>query len=120
MYEQEGQRDDRSEPEQHSNPQISVHVFVQRSVTGNPELERLAEEVARTQSPRRLTRGATNVAVLIPARRAGRKMRTNKAAAEREAALAATFGAWKDLVDPEQLKRELAEAQSDDRPAPHL
>ena len=47
-------------------------------------------------------------------------MRTNKAAAEREAALAATFGAWKDLVDPEQFKRELAEAQSDDRPAPHL
>ena len=90
-------------------------------ITSNPELARLVEEVARTQSPRRLTRGATDVAVLIPARRVGRTKRTDgDDAAERAAALATTFGAWKELVDPEQLKRELAEAQSDDRPAPDL
>ena len=86
-----------------------------------PELGRLADEVARTGRARVLRRDRKVVAKLVPARRPSRRRPTSSdATAEREAALMSTFGAWKHLVDADQLKRDLNEAQSDDRPAPHL
>jgi hypothetical protein len=39
--------------------------------------------------------------------------------ADIDAALA-TFGAWRDTIDTERLKRELDEARSDDRPPVEL
>ncbi len=86
-----------------------------------PDLARLADEVARTGTARVLQRDKKNVAVLVPARAGGRRRRgRGTTPADRAATLAITFGAWKDLVDADQLKRELTEAQSDDRPALQL
>lgn len=54
---------------------------------------------------------------LAPRRQRGRRrVQTADPVTQREAALTRTFGTWKGLVDAEQLKRELSEAQSDDRP----
>ncbi|MFN8559857.1 MAG: hypothetical protein U0531_21735 [Dehalococcoidia bacterium] len=86
-----------------------------------PDLARLAEEVARTGMARVLQRDHEDVARLVPMRRRGsRPARPADPVAERTATLANTFGAWKDLVNADQLKRELYEAQSDDRPALQL
>ena len=86
-----------------------------------PELARLAEEVARTGKARVLQHDRRDVARIVPAQRRGSRLPAPRdAVAEREAALASTFGAWKHLVDADALKRELNEAQSDDRPALEL
>lgn len=90
-----------------------------------PELSRLVDEVRRMNARLPLRRAGEDVAVLAPARprRSRRRRSTAREAAlvaERTATLTATFGEWKDLVDAEALKRELAEAQSDSRDAVQL
>ena len=44
-----------------------THELQPIDLTTNPELAQLADEVAHTQRPRRLRRGNTDVAVLMPA-----------------------------------------------------
>ena len=80
-----------------------------------PDLVRLAEEVARTGTPRVLRRGDEEVAVLSPAK-ARRRFKVKRITEEDIAASLATAGSWKDLVDTEQLKRDLDAARSDDSP----
>jgi hypothetical protein len=89
-------------------------------ISAMPELARLAEEVARTGTARVLRRDEEDIAVLVPARLPRRRKADTATPEEREASLSSTFGAWSGLVDGEQLKRELVEAQSDDRPALQL
>ena len=84
-----------------------------------PELARLAEEAARTEQPRLLRRDTTDVAILSPARPRRRRKWKTITEADRAAALAAA-GSWQGLVDPEQLKRDLDEARSSDRPPVEL
>jgi hypothetical protein len=87
-------------------------------VSSMPDLARLAEEVARTGTSRRLQRDNKDLARLVPARRRSRRRRST--APDSLTSLETTFGAWSGLVDGEQLKRELADAQSDSRPAAEL
>ena len=82
------------------------------------ELARLAREVRRTRTPIVLRESGQDLAIMSPAGRAPRRRRRGKAVtqADIDAALA-TAGAWKDLIDVDQFKQDLNEAQSDDRPA---
>jgi hypothetical protein len=93
-------------------------------ITQVTDFAQLAEEVRREGRPRMVTRNNEDFVEVKPARaRARSRSKTPTAAdpvAAREAVLTDTFGAWKDLVDADELKRELNEAQSDDRPAPRL
>lgn len=87
------------------------------NVSNNPALRQLVEEVARTRQPKvlRVDESQAEV-VLLPA-----KPRSRRAAltpAKREEILRATFGAWKGLIDADQLKRELNELQRDES-SPH-
>jgi hypothetical protein len=84
-------------------------------ITGMPDLIRLAEEVARTRTPRVLRRGDEDVAVLSPAPPKRRPKGKQLTPARREAVLA-TAGAWKGHIDAERFKREIKDARSDDRP----
>ncbi len=87
-------------------------------ISSMPEVACLAQEVATTGRPRLLRQDDKDLAILSPARPSPRR-RPGKAVtqADIDAALAAS---WKELVDPEQLKRELDEARSDDRPPVEL
>jgi hypothetical protein len=78
-----------------------------------PDLARLAEEVARTGMPRVLRQDDTDIAVLSPAPARRRRGRT-VTPADIAASLAA-IGSWKDLIDSDQLKRDLDAARGDDR-----
>ena len=84
-----------------------------------PDLARLAEEVARTRTPRVLRRGDEDLAVLSPAR--PKRRRKGKRPTEEDIAAAlAAVGSWKAIVDGERLKRELDEARSDTSPPVEL
>ena len=88
-------------------------------VATGPDLPSLAEEVARTRTPRVITRGDEDLAVLSPAtserRRRGKRITEEDIAASRAAA-----GSWKGLVDTEKLKAELDAARSDNSPPVRL
>ena len=84
-----------------------------------PDLARLAEEVARTRTPRVLRRGDEDLAVLSPAK--PKRRRTWKRPSEEDIARSlAAAGSWKGIVDTERLKRELDEARSDNSPPVEL
>ncbi|MGH2583727.1 MAG: hypothetical protein ACRDJE_02300 [Dehalococcoidia bacterium] len=82
-----------------------------------PGLAALVDEVRRTRKPMRIVRDDTDIAVIMPAptvnRRRLRDWRPNPE--DVEAALA-TFGSWKDHIDPEEFKRQRRELQVDDKP----
>ena len=84
-----------------------------------PDLAALAEEVRRTGTPRVLRRDGEDVALLMPPRRAKHRQ---DAPTPNEAlrALEASFGAWRGLVDGEQLKRDLRSARGNRRPPVQL
>jgi hypothetical protein len=75
-------------------------------ITNIPELARIAEEVAATKTPRRLTRYNKTVAVLMPpeAKATPRKIRA-KTKADYEAFRSAA-GGWKD-VDTDRLLKDI-------------
>ena len=80
-----------------------------------PDVLRLVDAVQRKRLPQRLQRGAEDVAILVPARAHRRRRQDKKRSSQEAAAVLATSGAWQGLIDPDQLKRELNEAQSDSR-----
>ena len=84
-----------------------------------PDLARLAEEVARTRTPRVLRRGDEDLAILSPTT-PKRRRRGKRVTEEDIAASLAAAGSWKELVDGEQLKRELDAARSDNSPPVEL
>jgi hypothetical protein len=79
-----------------------------------PDVSRLVHEVNRTGRSRVL-RVNGDEATLSPARRRQRKPKKELSQEEFRAALHATFGAWKGLIDPEEFKRQRRELQIDDR-----
>jgi hypothetical protein len=86
-------------------------------ISDHPAFRALVEQVARTREPKRLRVNGMEAEVVIrPARARGRRAPLKPE--EREKILRASFGAWKGLIDPDQLKRELNELQWDDAP-PH-
>jgi hypothetical protein len=82
------------------------------------ELAHLAREVHRTRTPITLREGGQDVAVMSPAGHAPRRRRQGRTVRQADIDTAlATAGACKGLIDLDKLKRDLNEAQSDDRPA---
>ena len=75
-------------------------------ISNNPELMRLAEEVARTKKPRELMRDKETVAILMPAttKQTPRKTRTKTKADY--AAFRSAAGGWND-VDTDQLMADI-------------
>jgi hypothetical protein len=72
-----------------------------------PELLRIAEEVSATGAPRLLKRAGQELAIVMPVRvGARRRPRRPRTPADSEAFLSSA-GGWKDLVDTEQLKRDI-------------
>src|SRR2546430_12623396 len=80
-------------------------------ITNIPDLVRIAEEVEATKTPRELRRENKPVALITPVTEAG-KVRKQKAKtkADYEAFLSAA-GGWKDLVDTEELKKDIYESR---------
>src|SRR5215211_1643212 len=85
-----------------------------------PELAHLVDEVQTTRKPRRITRDNEDVAILMPARPRSPRLRGKRVTQADIDAAMSVFGAWKDQVDPETLKRELRELQVDDKPSIEL
>jgi len=79
------------------------------------DLLRVVEEVRATKEPRVLQRDSEPVAMLTPLPARSRTRRSNSPEAVL-AAVRATAGAWKSLIDGEQLKKDIKEARGSDRP----
>jgi hypothetical protein len=99
-----------------------IHEAPPMEISTMPELARLAEDVARTGRPRRLTRGGTDAAMIVPVnaprpRRCPRGKEITQADIE---ATLSTFGAWKGHIDAEAFKHEIKDARSDHRPPVRL
>ena len=85
-----------------------------------PELLDLAREVQVTEEPRVLRYGEEDLAIVMPiARATKRRSKHTTPLLAREAVLAAA-GGWKDLIDAERLKEQLAASRGSDRPAVEL
>lgn len=82
-------------------------------VTDLPDLRRIAEEVRDTGRPCLLRIGDEGVALVVPIEE--ETNRRGRPTAEDEAASRASFGAWRGIVDGEQLKRDIAEARGSKR-----
>ena len=86
-------------------------------ISNNPELLRLAEEVAATKTPRQLTRKNKTVAVLIPV---GTTIKPEKkpapSKADYEASLA-TIGSWSDLDSDALIAHVYPAREEGSRPA---
>jgi hypothetical protein len=82
-------------------------------ITNSPDLLRLAEEVQASKRPRVLQRGHEAIAVLMPVARAARRgIRDTRSTM---AALQASAGSWKGVVDTRELKSEIVAARGSDR-----
>ena len=84
-------------------------------IDGFPALVDLARSVRDSGEARELCAGGETVAVLVPPRarhRAGNRRTRDTVDHE---ALLASFGAWKGLVDPDELKRRLRGERGSDR-----
>lgn len=75
-----------------------------------PDVARPVHDVNQTGRPRLIQAGG-DTARLSPARR---RRAASLTPAQREEILRATFGGWKGLVDPNQLKQELNDLQRDE------
>lgn len=88
-------------------------------VTDTPELRRIAEEVRATREPVVLRTGDEDIAIVVPIE-PGDRGRWRSTTEADDIASRASFGGWSDIVDADQLKREIAEARGSDRPVPDL
>ena len=88
-------------------------------IATGPDFARLVDEVARTRTPRVITRGDEDIAVLSPAK-PKRRLKGKRITEEDIAASLAAAGSWKGLLDTEQLKRDLDAARSDNSPPVEL
>lgn len=80
-----------------------------------PEMLRIAEEVKATNSPRILRRENEDIAVVMPIH-----PRERVGHGDRYHSFLSAAGGWRNLVDPDALKRALAASRSSDRPAVEL
>ena len=76
-----------------------------------PELARIVEEVEATKKPRELRRENKPVALITPVTGA-KKARKHRAKTKADyEAFKSAAGGWKDLVDTEQLKKDIYESR---------
>jgi hypothetical protein len=89
-------------------------------ITHVPALRELIAELAASNEPRVLRADSEDLAILTPVRATKRRRRGRaKTAADYEAFLASA-GGWKELVDTEQLKADIAESRRSSRPPVEL
>jgi hypothetical protein len=81
-------------------------------ISGIPELLAIVEDVQATRRPRVLRRDSKDVAVVVPV--LARAKHARSPASDREAVLS-TAGSWKDLVDADALKAQLANERGSNR-----
>lgn len=86
-------------------------------ISDMPELVRIVEAVRSSRQPQVLRRDNEDVALVVPL--PVNRKRSRRTAAD-HAAVLATAGSWKDLVDPEALKEQLAAERGSDRPTASL
>lgn len=86
-------------------------------ISDMPELVRIVEAVRSSRQPQVLRRDNEDVALVIPL--PGKRKRGHDTAAT-HAAVLATAGSWKDLVDGEALKEQLTAKRGSDRPVASL
>lgn len=79
------------------------------------DFTRLAREVAATGRPHILRDNGEDLVVVSPAR--ARPPKTKPLTQAQRQAIEALAGAWEGRINPDDFKRELREAQWDDRPA---
>ncbi|MBI4319079.1 MAG: hypothetical protein HY675_11370 [Chloroflexi bacterium] len=85
-----------------------------------PELLRIVEELRKSEEPRVLRRASEDLAILTPVPSGSER---KPKPAKRKAAYRAfrsAFGAWKDIVDADTLKDNLASSRGSDRPPVRL
>lgn len=79
-------------------------------ITHIPELVKIAEEVEATRTPRELRQENKPVAVIMPMTKSAPTKKREKTRADYEVFKSAA-GGWKDLVDTEQLKKDIYESR---------
>ena len=87
-----------------------AHESIPVDIRGVDDLEKLAEEVRRTRTPRILTRADEVIAVLSPARRTIKRPPIRRKSAADIAAFLSSAGGWKDVVDTDKLRADIAES----------
>lgn len=81
-------------------------------ISQNPALIQLVDEIRARNTPRVLQRDNEDVAIVLPIAN-GTKRRTKRVKTEADyQAFLASAGGWKDLVDTEQLKRDIAKSRA--------
>lgn len=88
---------------------------VRTDVSQMPDVLALAEEVARTGIPHLLERAEQTLAIISPLRPNSLRRRRVTPRSGHESLLSA-FGAWKDSIDPEAMKRMIRDGREDGRP----
>ena len=86
-------------------------------ISDMPDLIRIVEAMRSSRQPQVLRRDDEDVALLVPLPARGKGHRVT--AADHDAVLAAA-GSWKDLIDAEELKEQLAAERGSHRPAASL
>jgi hypothetical protein len=80
-------------------------------ITNVPALRELIAEVRASNAPRVLRADSEDVAILMPVRPSAPHRRRAKTRADYDAFLASA-GGWKDIVDTEQLKADIAASRA--------
>ena len=96
-----------------------AHEIIPIDITNAPELRRLAEEVAKTRTPRVLRRDDEDIAVLSPAPARKRRSRRARTAADLEA-FRSSAGGWKGIVDVDKFLNDIDESRRLSRPPVEL
>jgi hypothetical protein len=86
-------------------------------ISDMPELVRIVEAVRASRQPQVLRQDNEDVALVVPL---PARQKRNRRTADDHAAVLATAGSWKDLVDPEALKEQVAAERGSDRPTASL
>lgn len=78
-----------------------------------PDLLRVAEEVRATNVPRVLRLDDEDLAVVVPM--PAKRRRAAPSEGDTYRVFLSAAGGWKDLVDPDALKRQIAHSRGSDR-----
>ena len=84
-------------------------------ISKSPDMLRIAEEVRTTNIPRVLRRNDEDIAIVMPIHPPRRARHRDP-----HQALLSAAGGWRNLIDPETLKRELKASRGSDRPSVDL
>ncbi len=79
-------------------------------ITDSPELRMLADQIQRLNEPRILRENDEDIALIVPVSHTARVMGRARSGEDHNAFLS-SVGGWRDLVDTDQLKAEIAESR---------